>query len=172
MSDLTSEGLKSAADVAKQIIALATGVITVTVTFFDKIEGDTTSAWVHGAIFFAWLLFIGSIAFAVGVLRGVAEALDIVDRVQNGERARPDSMKHQPADPKSPPPDPRKPFAELPNIWQGRVKTPASWMVVCFTFGLVLTAGSAFSAATFHPAPPASSSAPSVSSAAAASSAK
>ncbi len=167
MSGKSSEGLKSAADVAKQVIALATGVIAVTVTFFDKLEGDTPSLFVRLAIFSSWLFFIGSIGCALGVLLGVTTALDIVDRVDNGELAPPKSLLPPGAPPPPPPADPDEPpFDVLPHVWQPRVQEPAIAMVVCFGLALALTAVAAFSASTFHPAPaPVSSAAPAAASA-------
>jgi len=127
----SAQGLAAASDVAKQIITLSTGVVTVTVAFFEKIEGSSPSPLAHGLIVASWILFILTILAAVVTLMGVTTRLDVVDQTDNGEK------------------DPRRP---APSAYDNPVRGPAAAMVVLFVFAMGLTA-----AAGVFRAPPVSS---------------
>jgi hypothetical protein len=127
------EGLKSAADVAKQIITLSTGVIAVTLAFFDKIQGDTPSSLVHGLIVASWIVFVLTILAAIVTLQGVTTSLDYLDRIENGEV--------HPAP------------AHTPGAYDDEVKGPAIAMIILFVLALALTAIAG--AVRAPPAPPA-----------------
>lgn len=84
---LSAEGLKSAADMTKQIVTLSTGVITITVTFLEKItqvtapSGNRTVPW---TLFAAWVGFGIAILAAVVTLGAITGSLDAIDRKLNG----------------------------------------------------------------------------------------
>jgi hypothetical protein len=81
------EGLKAATEKTKQIITLATGVITITVTFLDKFGakaagGVTVIPW---PLFVAWGLLVIAIVAAVLTLGAITGTLDCLDKKANGQ---------------------------------------------------------------------------------------
>jgi heme A synthase len=122
---LSPEGLKSAADTTKQIITLSTGVITLTITFLDKIIQPATPGiphYVPWTIFTAWIFFGLAILFGVITLGAVTGTLDALDRQQNGQ-AIDDAQK-----------------AAINALSQGtNVQRPARAMSVAFLIALALT---------------------------------
>jgi hypothetical protein len=81
---LSSDGLKSAADLTKQIISLSTGVIALTVTFIDKTHGSPDHANVIPTpLSIAWILFGLTIVAAIWTLGAVTGSLDALDRAMN-----------------------------------------------------------------------------------------
>lgn len=80
------EGLKAAADIAKQIITLSTGSVAFTITFLDKfqIRGKDQFATVPLALYIAWVLFGVAILFALLHLMGITGSLESIDRKANG----------------------------------------------------------------------------------------
>jgi heme A synthase len=84
---LSAEGLKSAADTTKQIITLSTGVVTLTITFLDKIiqpARPDIPHYVPWTMFTAWIFFGLAILFGVITLGAITGTLDAMDRQQNG----------------------------------------------------------------------------------------
>jgi hypothetical protein len=91
------EGLKSASEVAKQIITLSTGVITVSIAFFDKIQGNTKNPCVHDLIVWSWVTFVATIGAAVATLMAISGSLDVLDQIENGEKPAPVMPKRLPS---------------------------------------------------------------------------
>ncbi len=118
----SSLGLAAAADVAKQIITLSTGVIAVTFTFFYKIQGSSPSPWVHGFIAASWFAFLATIGFAIATLMGVTTSLDYLDQIENNEKPAPT------------PPD------RLPSAFDPEITWRAIGMIGLFVLALLLTA--------------------------------
>jgi hypothetical protein len=85
------EGVKSAADTAKQIIALSTGVIALTVTFLEKL----VSTGVGGHIPIPWALKVSWILYGLSLLFGLFTLMAITgvtnEAVTTG--ATPDAMR-------------------------------------------------------------------------------
>jgi hypothetical protein len=142
------EGLKSASDVAKQVITLSTGVIAVTVAFFTNIQGATSNDLVHGLIVASWVAFIAAIAFAVWTLLGVTTSLNRLDRIENGEVKPLKTAKGKQAAGEMP-----AWSSTTPGAYDPMVRGPAAIMLLLFFAALVLTAlaGGVRSSA---PAPP------------------
>lgn len=123
------EGLKAVADTTKQIIALSTGVIALTVTFFDTFRAPAGLAPGAGALrevptalVVAWgLLGLATVA-GVWTLQAVTGTLDALDRRANGQALRP----HQAA-------------AAEAMAYGTHVRIPALVMDVAFLLGVVLT---------------------------------
>ena len=81
------EGLKAATEKTREIIALSTGVIALTVTFFEKF-GQTAPGAVPAlpwTLFAAWGCFGISIVAAVWTLGAITGTLDCLDRKANGQ---------------------------------------------------------------------------------------
>src|SRR5262245_44115973 len=83
---LSSEGLKSASDVTKQLITLSTALLGLTVTFpvnlaIDSHVGTSTK--------FSLVLFGLAIAAGVATLQAITGTLDAMDRKQNGLSTNP-----------------------------------------------------------------------------------
>ena len=76
------EGLKAALDTTKQIITLSTGVITLTVTFLEKIVQPTggTSRHVPWTLSVSWICYGLAVAFAVWTLMAITGSLNALDR--------------------------------------------------------------------------------------------
>ena len=129
------EGLKSAADVTKQVLALATGVITVTVAFFDKIPGASPSPVVHWLIGASWVAFVFTIFFAMWTLQGITTSLHRLDNLENVEVKVlvKDRAKRKAG---------QKPAwsERTPGAYDPMVKAPAAIMLVLFFIALALTA--------------------------------
>jgi hypothetical protein len=115
------EGLKSASEVAKQIITLSTGVITVTIAFFEKIQLNNPRA--HDLIVWSWALFVATILAAVATLQGVTTSLDVLDQIENGEKEDPVPKKEK-----------------LPSAFDLAVRLPAIAMILFFIVAVGLTA--------------------------------
>jgi hypothetical protein len=115
------EGLKAASEVAKQIITLSTGVITVTIAFFEKIQGSTKNPCVHDLIVGSWFAFVLTICAAIATLQGVTTSLDHLDQIENGEKLAPVAP------------------AKLPSAYDGSVRWPAIIMIALFTIAVILT---------------------------------
>jgi hypothetical protein len=144
------EGLKSASDVTKQVIALSTGVITVTIAFFDKIQGDSPNGLVHWFIVGSWVTFVATIFFATWTLQGVTTSLHRLDQLENGEvkpltRAK-DGRKvgDKPAW-----------SDKTPGAYDPMVKAPAALMLILFFVALALTAAAGIVRSSAPSAPPA-----------------
>jgi hypothetical protein len=89
------EGLKAAADIAKQIIALSTGSVAFTITFLDKfqVRGKDQFATIPLALYVSWVLFGATILFALFHLMGITGSLESIDRKTNGWSLTPDQTK-------------------------------------------------------------------------------
>lgn len=76
------EGLKAAAEAAKQLITLSVGMLGLTITFLEKI--DQTAATGHRVVsppmMIAWGAYVLSILGALGTLLGVSGTLTTLDR--------------------------------------------------------------------------------------------
>ena len=112
------EGLKAASEVAKQIITLSTGVITVTVSFFDKIQGPHPTGLVHGLVVGSWIAFIVAIIAAIVTLQGATASLDHLDQIENGQKTA---------------------SAKLPSAYDGGVRWPGAVMILAFAVAMSLT---------------------------------
>jgi hypothetical protein len=86
------EGLKAAADAAKQLITLSVGMIGLTVTFLEKIEQTTSTGHrdVSLAMALAWAFYVLAIIGALGTLLGVSGTLTTLDRAAMKLRLDPD----------------------------------------------------------------------------------
>lgn len=115
------EGLKSAADFAKQLISLSTGVVTITVTFLDKFTppvGNTKKVpWLLEA---AWAGYGITILFGCLTLMAITGTLTLVDRQANGQQLT-DADK-----------------ASI-DAYGTNIKTPATGMIISFLLSLALT---------------------------------
>lgn len=126
---LSAEGLKAAADFTKQVITLSTGVITLTVTFLEKIIQPTAGATRHVPVsmFSAWILFGISVIAGVATLGAIAGTLEALDRKQN-----------------------EMPLSEVQRaavdaLGSGaNVTWPARAMAVCFLLGMLCTIATGF----------------------------
>lgn len=82
----STEGLKAAADITKQIIALSTGAVAFTITFLEKFstapKGEALS--LPAGLYCTWILFGVTIGFAIFNLMGITGTLESIDRSQNG----------------------------------------------------------------------------------------
>ena len=129
---LSAEGLKAAADTTKQIITLSTGVITLTITFLEKIIQPATPAAnaaraVPWSMFTAWIFFGLAILAGVITLGAITGSLDALDRKQNG----------QPLDANQ--------AAAVASLSQGtNVQRPAVAMYGAFLIALALTIWTGF----------------------------
>lgn len=118
------EGVKSAADTTKQFITLATGVLTITITFSDKFGGGVGKI----PLGVAWL------AFMVVIIRGTATLMEITRAIHRAEKGLS-------IDDGNPPPDEGKTVVADP--YHRRISKPAKDMVIAFWTGMaaVLVAG-------------------------------
>jgi hypothetical protein len=81
------EGLKAASDTTKQLITLSTGVVTITVTFFDKFgtSGEDGARIIPGTLLAAWGLFGLALLCGLWTLAAVTGSLNLIDRKANGQ---------------------------------------------------------------------------------------
>lgn len=125
----SSEGLKAAADMTKQIITLSTGVIALTVTFLEKITQVAPGASRHvpWTLFGAWIFFGLTILAAVVTLGAVTGTLDALDRKLNGLST--DASQN----------------AAIEALCSGtNIRIPALTMSALFVIGMVLTIATGF----------------------------
>lgn len=80
------EGLKAAMELTKQIITLSTGVIAITVTFYEKFgtHESGTSGLLPLSIQVAWISFGLTILSSIWTLAAITGTLDCVDQKANG----------------------------------------------------------------------------------------
>ena len=78
------QGLKGALDTTKQFIVLATGILTITITFADKFRIEGTSLSVPGTLKTAWVGYLLVIVFAAWTLMAVTGTLDEVAKGKEG----------------------------------------------------------------------------------------
>jgi hypothetical protein len=81
------EGLKAALDTTKQIITLSIGVITLTVTFLEKIVqpgSGLTTRHVPWTLHTAWICYGLAVAFAVWTLLALTGSMNALDREARG----------------------------------------------------------------------------------------
>lgn len=123
------EGLKSALETAKQVIALSTGVITLTVTFLEKIIQPQagTARHVPEALKVGWIAFGFAIVFAIWTLMAITGSMNALDR----QARKLQLNEHHEAATQS--------LAEGVNV-----RVPAALMLVCFAVGIVLVIVSGF----------------------------
>jgi hypothetical protein len=127
MADWKIEGLKSAADTAKQILTLSTAVITLTVTLFDKLVPapvGNAPRLIPGALVAAWVLLGLSLLAALWTLIAITGTLDSIDDFTNGR-------------------SPLMPSGRAANA--RNIAIPASVMMVLFLLGIALTISTALS---------------------------
>jgi hypothetical protein len=124
------EGLKAATETTKQIITLSTGVVTITVTFFDKFgpaaeDGTSTLTW---TLIVAWGLYGMAILLGLVTMGAITGTLDSLDRKSNGQAMTPVQT------------------AAAEGMSMGRnVRLPALGMSACFFLAMVLTIWSGLS---------------------------
>lgn len=70
-----TEAFKFAQDLVKQIITLATGVLTITLTFLEKVSGASGPKTAGGWLTAAWIVLIVSILAGLLALMGLTGAL-------------------------------------------------------------------------------------------------
>jgi len=126
---LSAEGLKAAADFTKQVITLSTGVITLTVTFLEKIIQPTAgvSRPVPVTMFSAWVFFGIAVIAGVATLGAIAGTLEALDRQQN-----------------------KMPLSDVQNVAVAALGSganviwPARVMAICFLLGMLCTIATGF----------------------------
>lgn len=126
---LSAEGLKAAAEFTKQVITLSTGVITLTITFLEKIVQPTVTAARHVPItmFSAWILFGIAVIAGVLTLGAIAGTLEALDRKQNGMLLDVNQT------------------AAVEELGKGpNITWPARLMGACFLLGMICTIATGF----------------------------
>lgn len=107
---MPNTGTDAAADLAKQLITLSTGLTALTVTFSDKFRLPDTPITINSYLVFAWITFILTVVF------GVWSQMAITGTINKAaiEGITPDANK--------------------PNI-----RIPALLMILAFSLGLIFT---------------------------------
>lgn len=125
----TVEGLKVALETTKQIITLSTGVITLTVTFLEKIVQPTTTGGRHipGALKVGWICFGLAIGFAVWALMAITGSMNALDRRERGLTLNENQTRA---------------VDGLTEAWN--IRTPAFLMLFFFALGTALTIATGF----------------------------
>ena len=123
------EGLKAALETTKQIITLSTGVITLTVTFLEKIVQPTATAGRHvpWTLKAGWICFGLAIWFAVWTLMAITGSMNALDREARGLTMN-ESQKQA--------------VAMLTD--GGNIRVPALLMLFFFAAGTALTIATGF----------------------------
>ena len=123
------EGLKGALETAKQIIALSTGVIALTVTFLEKITQPTATAARHvpGTLKVGWICFGLAIGFAVWTLMAITGSMNALDRQARGLTMDENQ---------------KRAVEELTD--GGNIRIPAWLMLLFFAAGAALTIATGF----------------------------
>ena len=128
------EGVKSAADTTKQFITLATGVLTLTITFSDKFGGGVGKL----PLFVAWL------AFMFVIIRGTTTLMEITRAIHRAEKGLPmeDGETVE------------KDATIVADPYHARISKPAKHMVLAFWGGMgaILIAGVVIIVAPAKPA--------------------
>lgn len=124
-----TEGLHAAIEKTKQIITLSTGVIAITVTFFDTFgSGPNKPREVPTTLLVAWGFYGLSILAAILTIGAITGTLDCLDRRANGQPL--DERQNRIAD----------------ALSQGtNIRVPAVIMDFTFIVALILTIVSGFS---------------------------
>lgn len=105
------DGLKAAADTAKQFISLSTGVVALTITFADKFSPESAEQLaVPLTLKLSWLAYGLSIIFGVATLMAITGTINQIDLGQ-----------------------------ENPGVNAQNIRIPALVMVLSFLVGLGLT---------------------------------
>ncbi len=133
------EGLKAAADAAKQIITLNVAMIGLTITFMEKVveidaHGVRHISWQMG---WGWFFYLFSLAGGLATLLGVSGTMTTLDRHAMGL-----------------PLDPR--LDDEFDVYSPTVRAPMAVMVIALVVALILTVfaavdGASKSAATLPP---------------------
>jgi hypothetical protein len=112
MADNVTKGLEFAADLAKQIITLATGGIALTLTFAEKFDPDGSAPVSVGvAMLWAWGCYVLSVVGAIWLLMALSGS---ANEVAKGN-------------------------AQYANVMNSNTRIPASVMILTFVAALVLT---------------------------------
>jgi hypothetical protein len=114
------EGLKSAVDVAKQLISLSTGVVALTVTFLEKIVSKDLPRTVPTPLKWAWGGYALTILFGCMTLMAITGTLAAYDRKANGLPLN----SHQ---------------VRSTEGYESNIRIPALAMILCFVASLILT---------------------------------
>ena len=98
MSDI-SESQKKAFDFAqeltKQVITLASGIITITITFMTDFVGQTFPAGAKTLLAVSWIFYILAVVFGVITLMGLTGSLaDGEDSIKGTNMRRPAAIQH------------------------------------------------------------------------------
>jgi hypothetical protein len=124
------EGLKAALETTKQVIALSTGVVALTVTFLEKIVQPVpgVAREVPGTLQVGWILFGLAIVFGVWTLLAITGSMNAVDRKA---REMPLNEAQQQA---------------VASLAEGaNIRVPALAMLLMFVTAISLTIASGFS---------------------------
>ena len=123
------EGLKTALETTKQVITLSTGVITLTVTFLEKIVQPNGGAGRHVpvALKAGWICFGLAVWFGVWTLMAITGTQNALDRQAQSLPMTPSQEKAV------------KTLADGSNI-----RVPALLMLLFFAVGTVLTIATGF----------------------------
>lgn len=123
------EGLKTALETTKQVITLSTGVITLTVTFIEKIVEPQTGMTRHvpGTLKVGWICFGLAIVFAVWTLMAITGSMNALDRQARQLPLNPDQKRAT------------ETLADGLNI-----RLPAVLMLLFFAVGIALVIASGF----------------------------
>jgi hypothetical protein len=112
MADNLTKGLEFAADLAKQIITLATGTIALTLTFAEKFDPDGQAPIAVGkTMFWAWGLYVLSIFGAIWFMMALSGS---ANEIAKGNEQ----------------------FADVMN---SNTRIPAALMISAFLLALILT---------------------------------
>jgi len=108
---MSTEGLKSASETAKQLISLSTGIIALTVTFVEKFKPASAKVpTVPATLQLAWGSFVFVILFGIMTLMAITGVLNNVDNAKGG-----------------------------PDAFIKSITIPASLMILTFLLAMVLT---------------------------------
>ena len=137
---VATEGIKAAADTTKQIITLCTGVLAVTITFWDKVAGPAKSLLATGLLVAAWVVFGVTIVFGVLTLMALTGTQDAVDTPKELPAPKEDAPADLPATQEGQ----KEPE---PSAYGGSVRTFAAPTVILFGLAMLLTIAAAVTAA-------------------------
>lgn len=128
---MPAEGLKSAADMVKQVITLSTGIIALTITFLEKIVQPSAEGlvWRHvpWALIIAWGCYLIAVLLGLMTLGAITGSLNALDRKERGMQLD----------------DPQGRAAEM-LAGGSNVVIPARLMSLAFVLALVFTVVAVF----------------------------